>query len=473
MTEESLLRDTMRADAASVEPTTDLAEQIIAEAMDATVVRRLRPTGPAGWRNWVLPAVAAITVAVLVGAVLLAREMIHSTDKTAQPGPTMSQPAPTPSPSSSNDKISPAPSRGTSAIKPPSTPVQVGPVGGPVPVGFHAVDLTWISTTQGWAIGTAPCANAPCTSMVRTRDGGASWVGIHAPAAELDQDHGCNGLCVKNVRFASALVGYAFGTNALFMTTDGGDSWVRQSGGADALETSNGTALRVTGQAPGCVPGCTYRVQRSDIGSSSWAAVAIPQIDAAGDGVTLVRSGHLAALEVIGNPAGGASNERSALLTSGDDGAHWLARGEPCPQTGSSSAGNEVDSRSLTSAADGSLTVLCSLRGVSTAAFTATSTDSGDSFRAAPRSLGKDTAAIGAASAQVLFAVQADGLYRSNDGGGHWQRALVDTSISGNGRDGAPFIGFESVSTGRYLSADGSSLYTTTDAGLHWSRSKF
>ncbi len=56
-----------------------------------------------------------------------------------------------------------------------------GPPGGPVPKGFVAKDLTFVSTRTGWLLGTAPCTVAPCTSIVRTIDSGRTWIGIPAP----------------------------------------------------------------------------------------------------------------------------------------------------------------------------------------------------------------------------------------------------------------------------------------------------
>jgi hypothetical protein len=46
-------------------------------------------------------------------------------------------------------------------------------------------DLTFVSDDQGWALGTAPCSSNPCTSLVRTSDGGRSWVGIRPPVVGL------------------------------------------------------------------------------------------------------------------------------------------------------------------------------------------------------------------------------------------------------------------------------------------------
>ncbi len=37
------------------------------------------------------------------------------------------------------------------------------------------VSATFVSTDDGWALGTAPCSHKPCTSIVRTRNGGRTW----------------------------------------------------------------------------------------------------------------------------------------------------------------------------------------------------------------------------------------------------------------------------------------------------------
>src|SRR5689334_22044197 len=58
--------------------------------------------------------------------------------------------------------------------------------GGPVPKGFVAHDLTFVSANEGWLLGTAPCSTKPCTSIVHTTDGGKTWAGIPAPKAELE-----------------------------------------------------------------------------------------------------------------------------------------------------------------------------------------------------------------------------------------------------------------------------------------------
>ncbi|MEO7288376.1 MAG: hypothetical protein ABI140_15755, partial [Jatrophihabitantaceae bacterium] len=321
--------------------------------------------------------------------------------------------------------------------------------------------------------GTAPCAQAPCTSIVRTRDGGQSWVGIHAPVAELFGHNDCADNCVTSLRFASPLIGYAFGPSALYLTTDGGNSWIKQPGNAYALEIANGTVLRVTdrnsgGANCGIYAGCPFKVQRAEVGSTRWQDESLPAGGPTLVGLSLVRTGHLAVLTTFGHVAGGAQSARSALYLSGDDGSHWSLQPDPCP---AQSGGNELDTRATTTAADGSISVLCSSRAPGGGQFTMTSTDGGAHFNAAPASLGTVTGnALGAASATTLL-VSLDRLYRSTDGGRSWH------PVSGPSQ--ASYIGFESGSVGRVLGpvAQGSlgsaTVWTTRDAGANWTSHTF
>ncbi|HEX8092940.1 WD40/YVTN/BNR-like repeat-containing protein [Jatrophihabitans sp.] len=432
--------------------------------------------GQRGWRGWILPAAAAAVVAVLLAGVLVGTSLLRPDRQppAAQPSPTSSStsaPAPNGTPSAT---ARPTPS--TSPSGGASTPVQGGlPAGGPVPAGFKAVDLTWVSTDVGYALGTAPCVSAPCTSILRTVDGGKSWVGLPAPNAMLSQTDTCSNSCdlVTHLRFANPDVGYAFSFNALFLTTDGGKHWARQQpdGSAYSLEIVDGMALRVLGQAPSCAPGCKFRVQRAAIGGTEWDDVALPP-GARSAGAQLAASGRTAVLATFGNPAGGAQDATSVLFTSTDGGATWRKVGEPCPRT---SGGGEVDTVAVTVAPDASITGLCTPRGDSGPKFTMTSTDGGAHFTAAPPSLGAATGdVLGAASATTLL-VSLDQLYRSTDGGQHWQR----TGNGGKGPGAASWIGFENSSVGRVLEVDGpgtaasGTVWTTTDAGRSWRANTF
>jgi hypothetical protein len=114
-----------------------------------------------------------------------------------------------------------------------------GPAGGPVPRGFQPVSMTFVSASDGWVLGTAPCAQQPCTSVVRTTDGGRSWIGIPAPRYPLATPNRPRGL--SDIRFADTLDGFAFGTQ-LWVTHNGGATWrhVALPGPIGDLETSDG-----------------------------------------------------------------------------------------------------------------------------------------------------------------------------------------------------------------------------------------
>jgi photosystem II stability/assembly factor-like uncharacterized protein len=101
------------------------------------------------------------------------------------------------------------------------------PRGGPVPPGFSAGSVTFVSPTEGWVLGTAPCSTPPCTSILRTTDAGRTWVGIPAPrvaGSGLGESDGHGS--VHELRFADPTDGFAYGTG-LWETHDGGSTWAR------------------------------------------------------------------------------------------------------------------------------------------------------------------------------------------------------------------------------------------------------
>jgi len=125
---------------------------------------------------------------------------------------------------------------------PAAAVVPAAAAGNPVPPDFEPVSMTFVSASEGWVLGTAPCAAGPCTSIVRTTDGGASWERVAAPPAPL-ASNGSAGLSpgLSYLRFASPLDGFAFGSQ-LWVTRDGGAGWqrVQLPGTIGDLETSAG-----------------------------------------------------------------------------------------------------------------------------------------------------------------------------------------------------------------------------------------
>ena len=97
------------------------------------------------------------------------------------------------------------------------------PSGGLVPAEFRAASVTFVSTLEAFALGTAPCQHAPCTSIVRTRDRGVSWRGLPAPVVPLGEPGvTVTGPAVWGIRFATPEYGFVFG-DGLWVTTDGGE----------------------------------------------------------------------------------------------------------------------------------------------------------------------------------------------------------------------------------------------------------
>src|SRR5215467_5911132 len=45
----------------------------------------------------------------------------------------------------------------------------------PVPRGFAANSITWISPLRGWVLGHAPCGGTVCTYVIGSTDGGKTW----------------------------------------------------------------------------------------------------------------------------------------------------------------------------------------------------------------------------------------------------------------------------------------------------------
>ena len=418
-------------------------------------------------RTVIFGATATATALVAVGALLLGTGGNGPTTSVRVIGsPTPHAPTPT--------QAAPAPSQGSGSNQPLSSTSggapTVDPVApGPVPAGFTGADLTFVSVNRGWALGTAPCAAEPCTSLLRTSDGGRSWSGGPAPRAGLTKGNSsCSSTpCVSSVRFADPLHGYAFGEGTLFTTADGGAHWTNEGGPATtSLEPSGRDVLRVVTASAGC-PGCTFQVQQAAVGSSVWTTLPAPELS--GVRTLLLRHANDVYVFAMKNPAGGAGSAHPEIIVSRDRGRTWARRSDPCSPAAPNSP-SESDASDAALAPDGALVVLCQTRTSGGGGAVTTSRDGGATFgqlRSLPA--GSFALRVAASNSNVIVAT-VGALLASGDRGVSWHQVAAAPTTSGT-QDA--FLAFTDPLVGSWLPAGSDRLWRTTDGGATWAATAF
>ncbi len=188
-------------------------------------------------------------------------------------------------------------------------------VGGPVPAGFVPHSFTAIGEDSWWLLGIAPCSSPPCTSIVRTTDGGADFVGIPAPRVAYESTPGSGGQTtgISQLRFADVEDGFAY-DSSLYATHNGGATWhsVGVGGSVTDLAIAAGDVYAVVGPAGGG----SGRLMRSPVGSDDWVVVQSAGAVAGG-------------LWVHGFDVFIQSADNTRLLVSGDRGGSFKAYRSP------------------------------------------------------------------------------------------------------------------------------------------------
>jgi hypothetical protein len=361
--------------------------------------------------------------------------------------------------------------RSTPAQQPTALPtpnaVQPSPEA-PVPPRFGALDLSFVSKDHGWALGSSPCSVGRCGSVLATSDGGETWSVRTMPDAALPDSAGAFSAdcavrtCVSHLRFASTEVGYAFGPG-LAMTKDGGRTWTNAPTGGEVtgLEAAGGNVVRLVNRTS--CPGCTFDVETADIGSPDWTRTySTPQVGAAG--AQLVRQGRDVAVLLTGHTAGGAASASSTLVLSGDSGATWTERADPC---GRPTATTELDTRQL-ALAPGNVAVALCVERTTQAASVRTSTDSGATFGPQHALPGSAPSSLITSAPGVLLAAVRGDVLRSTDDGRGW-----DTVLSRPGEGTPSFLQFTTSTVATWIGQDNTRYSRTSDAGKTWSRSSF
>ena len=308
---------------------------------------------------------------------------------------------------------------------------------GPVPHGFAADSVTFVSTREAYVLGTAPCAVAPCTSIVRTLDRGASWRGVPAPPVSLGLPYAGRGQRVWGIRFASPSQGFVFGTG-LWETTNASANWTRTAGPRGSvlsLATIDGQVLALTAA---CTPanGCASDASlvRRPLSGGRWSLVArIRLFDALGPTDLIATQARVAAVL-----------DGSHVLITRNGGNSIVRRATPCFRPGVATA----VSVAVTSAR--SLALLCIGQGFTghTTKVVYVSGDDGTRWHKAgvPDSAGDGGTIAGATPAHLTIATwsAASWLYYSANAGRAWRTVRSE----GDGGLGWADLGFTTTTDG-------------------------
>lgn len=340
------------------------------------------------------------------------------------------------------------------------------------PSGLSPVSVTYVSASEGWALGTVACGARQCLRLLRTTNAGASWSSVPAPPAG---PQGTDGAPLR-VRFADPDDGWIFSTLPgqvkvqAWSTHNGGQHWSAisfpvhnpASVGIEDIEAAAG-AVDAAVQV-----GDEVQIFSSSVGRDAWHRVGGPFELGAGP----VPWGELA---LQGRSGWFAQNDR--VVVSGarrKPSGTWANWRPPC-----SSAGGPV----LLAAPTASRVDAVCTEGVWTGQKTSVdllrSTDGGASFGPSHRvpvasadlaaAIGTSTVAVGAqvngsSSASVT-------LEMSFDNGTSWQ------SVYRHAGSGWSELGFTTLTRGVAIvvGAPGhlNTMLFTRDGGRHWAPVSF
>jgi photosystem II stability/assembly factor-like uncharacterized protein len=326
-------------------------------------------------------------------------------------------------------------------------PVVAAAAPGSVP-GFVPSSTSWTSERNGWVLGFSPCAQEACAALLRTFDGGQTWLPLGSPPVSQTPEHD-----QVRVRFANNFDGMITDGHQLLATHTAGVTWQRvplpENAQIGAIAANDAFMYAIVSSDK------ETRLYSSPLRSTSWAPV--PQVElapgAAGDVVARGRSAYVAVTAVF--QAGG--------YWSTTDGRNWQAGTPPCDA-------NAVTRFGL--ARDRTLFALCShdpgrgfmakdlYRAEPDGSFTFVSSAPPEGITTGFDAASRDNVAIGAVGAGAAF------VHRGSAGGTAWdspfigeEQPVFDLAFT-DSRHGTMVLGGPGWPD--------AVVYRTTDAGVTW-----
>ena len=392
---------------------------------------------------------AALTLAVIGTAAGVAvtangHRSAQGTRVITQPGVTTSvSVAPVPT------TIHSGPTRTT--VTPRTTPANLTtPNSSQVPLGFGLTSITFVSATEGWALGAVNCAtgatNCPAV-LAHTTDGGRTWARVPAPPTTLspapDASSG-----VGQVRFANRLDGWVYGPD-LWVTYDGGAHWLKSTfANVYALEAGAGTVHAVLFDQAST----SFRIESSPVDQDAWARSSTS---------LQIGAGPIPDVQLVLNATTGwiLENDRVVIAGARLVGGRWQPWTPPCTTVGGPA---------YLAASDATHLVADCTEGVWTGPAISDhlyfSSDGGATFSrvagAAPARVG---GSIASPAPGVVFAAAASQIFGTFNSGASWQAVYVGGSAQAN----ITLVGFTTPAQGIAITGNGE-LVMTRDGGHTW-----
>jgi photosystem II stability/assembly factor-like uncharacterized protein len=333
-----------------------------------------------------------------------------------------------------------------------------------VPAGYKAISLNWISSQQGWVLGTVGCGVAHCSEVLATSDGGRSWTVAGTVPAPTPPAGGGPG--VTKIAFTTPEDGWTFGPD-LYSTADGGQSWTPRTipgGDKQVLTLATDTAGTYILTSP-CAAGTTCTPRHLTLWrqtGTSWTKVPVT-----------IPASSAPVLAVYGKTvyAGGLETSGAAnFLFASTDGVHFATRPQPC------AASQALALTSIAPTSASKFALLCDGNpGLSQAVKTAyLSADTGKTYRYAGQlgNIGIQAQLVESPSGNLAVAASSDGsfIYINDSRSTAWTMP-VGIGDGGLGWGDIQYLtdnqAWVVYSPGNEVDSLGK-LLVTRDAGRHW-----